>query len=64
MQTKKFRNCRKNDSQENFLRHSLASIAKIARITNLAKVNKGKEGPLMGKFVILAILAIFVSQSF
>ena len=27
----------KNDSQENFVRHSLANIAKVVRITNLTK---------------------------
>ena len=38
LQPKFFRNCtKKNDSQENFVRHSLANIAKIARITNLSK---------------------------
>ena len=28
---------KKNDSQENFVRHSLANTARVARITNLTK---------------------------
>ena len=28
---------KKKDSQENFVRHSLANIARVARITNLTK---------------------------
>ena len=58
------KNCKSNKSFHCNKKNALTNIESIPRITNLAKVNEGKEGPLMGKFVILAILAIFVSQSF
>ena len=40
---------KKDDSQENFVRHFLANIARMSRKTNLGKFSlvkkKGKEGP-------------------
>ena len=65
---------KKNDSLENFVRHSLANTARVARITKIKqnsrlRKRKGQEGPReVRKFRknrksnILVTLAIFASE--
>ena len=64
---------KKNDSQENFVRHSLANIARVARITNsrlrMRKAKKGLEESAnfakVAKVTFLVLLQqVSISQTF